>query len=180
MKPLEIRRMIAAAFFVALGMVLPYLTGQIPSIGRMLLPMHLPVLLCGFALGWPYGLAVGLILPLFRSYLLGMPPLFPTAAAMTFELGAYGFLTGYLYQYLPKSRFSLYTSLILAMLGGRAVWGAASAVLYGAAGQRFSWQLFMSGAFINAVPGIILQLILIPALVIVLEKNGYIRRLARR
>ena len=77
MKQLEIRRMILAAFFIALGLVLPFLTGQIPTFGRMLLPMHIPVLLCGFILGWPYGMAVGLVLPLFRSYLFGMPPVFP-------------------------------------------------------------------------------------------------------
>ena len=138
--------------------------------------MHIPVLLCGFIVGGPYGLAVGLILPLFRSYLLGMPPLFPTAVAMTFELGAYGFLTGYLYRHLPKNSFTIYLSLVLAMLGGRAVWGLASLCLYGLSGQAFSWQLFMSGAFINAVPGIILQLIAIPAIVIALKKNGYLKR----
>ncbi|HHT72282.1 MAG TPA: ECF transporter S component [Firmicutes bacterium] len=176
MKPKEIRRMVLAAFFIALGMILPYFTGQIPTIGRMLLPMHIPVLLCGFIVGGPYGLAVGLILPLFRSYLLGMPPLFPTAVAMTFELGAYGFLTGYLYRHLPKNSFTIYLSLVLAMLGGRAVWGLASLSLYGLSGQAFSWQLFMSGAFINAVPGIILQLIAIPAIVIALKKNGYLKR----
>ena len=120
MKPKEIRRMVLAAFFIALGMILPYFTGQIPTIGRMLLPMHIPVLLCGFLVGGPYGLAVGLILPLFRSYLLGMPPLFPTAVAMTFELGAYGFLTGYLYRHRTVHH---YLSLVTAMLGGRAVWG---------------------------------------------------------
>ena len=176
MKPKEIRRMVLAAFFIALGMILPYFTGQIPTIGRMLLPMHIPVLLCGFIVGGPYGLAVGLILPLFRSYLLGMPPLFPTAVAMTFELGAYGFLTGYLYRHLPKNSFTIYLSLVLAMLGGRAVGGLASLSLYGLSGQAFSWQLFMSGAFINAVPGIILQLIAIPAIVIALKKNGYLKR----
>ena len=177
MKQLEIRRMILAAFFIALGLVLPFLTGQIPTFGRMLLPMHIPVLLCGFILGWPYGMAVGLVLPLFRSSLFGMPPVFPTAAAMTFELGAYGFLTGYLYQRLPKGNASVYINLILAMLGGRIVWGAASLILYDLSNQPFSWQMFMAGAVVNAIPGIILQLIAIPAIVIALEKNGYLKRL---
>lgn len=174
MKRLDLRRLILAAFFIALGMILPSLTG--PSLGRMLLPMHIPVLLCGFVVGWPYGLIVGLILPLFRSYLLGMPPLFPTALAMTFELGVYGFLTGYLYQHFPKGSTFIYVNLILAMIGGRSVWGLASVILFGLAGQSFSWQLFMSGALINAVPGIILQLIAIPAIVIALQKNGYLQQ----
>lgn len=172
MKHLDTKRMVLAALFIALGMILPFVTAQVPSIGRMLLPMHIPVLLSGFVIGWPYGLVVGLILPLFRSFLLGMPPLFPTAVAMTFELGAYGFLTGMLYQRLPKGNFYIYTSLILSLLGGRIVWGAVSLVLYGLGNQPFSWQLFVTGAFANALPGIALQIVAIPVIIMALERNG--------
>ncbi|HBN96162.1 MAG TPA: ECF transporter S component [Firmicutes bacterium] len=175
MKNLDIKRMVLAALFIAIGMILPFVTAQVPSIGRMLLPMHIPVLLSGFVVGWPYGMAIGLILPLFRSFLLGMPPLFPTAVAMTFELGAYGFLTGFLYEHLPKKNTSIYTNLILSMLGGRLVWGVASLFLYGLNNQTFSWQVFMGGAFLNAVPGIILQIVIIPVIVIALERGGYLK-----
>ena len=48
----------------------------------MLLPMHLPTLLCGFLCGGPWGAAVGFLAPLMRSAILGMPPPFPTAVAM--------------------------------------------------------------------------------------------------
>jgi thiamine transporter ThiT len=81
--------------FVALGLILPFFTGQIPKVGSMMLPMHIPVLLCGLICGWKYGLMAGAVLPLLRSALFGMPPLFPTAAAMAFELAAYGFLSGF-------------------------------------------------------------------------------------
>lgn len=175
MKNLDIKRMVLAALFIAIGMILPFVTAQVPSIGRMLLPMHIPVLLSGFVVGWPYGLAIGLILPLFRSFLLGMPPLFPTALAMTFELGAYGFLTGFLYEYLPKKSGYVYTNLIVSMLGGRLVWGIVSLFLYGLNNQTFSWQLFMGGAFLNAVPGIILQILVVPVIVIALERGGYLK-----
>ena len=90
MKNLSVRNIVLAGFFLAVGIVLPFFTMQIPSIGNMLLPMHIPVLICGFVCGWPLGLIVGFILPLLRSMLFTMPPMYPTALAMAFELAAYG------------------------------------------------------------------------------------------
>ena len=82
------KKLTLSAAFLGLGLVLPFLTGQVPQVGSMLLPMHIPVLLCGIICGWEYGLAVGAILPLLRSVIFGMPPMYPTALAMTFELAA--------------------------------------------------------------------------------------------
>jgi len=167
--------MTLAALFLALGLVLPFLTGQIPSIGSMLLPMHIPVLLCGFVCGWQYGLMVGFILPLFRSFLFGMPPMMPTAIAMAFELAAYGLICGLLYHRCPAcgrigKGVRIYIALIVAMLGGRIIWGTVSILLYGIQGNAFTWQLFMGGALLNAIPGIVLQLVLVPAIVMILGK----------
>ena len=81
-KRVSVIELVLGALFLALALVLPFLTGQIPEIGSMLCPMHLPVLICGFVCGWPWGLAVGFIAPLLRSLTLGMPPLFPTAICM--------------------------------------------------------------------------------------------------
>lgn len=168
--------MVTAAMMLALGYVLPFFTGQIPQVGNMLCPMHLPVLLCGLLCGWQYGAAVGLVLPLLRSFLVGMPPLFPTAIAMTFELAAYGFLAGFLY---ARSRWqcviALYRCLIAAMLGGRVVWAAVRVILSGVSGQAFTWQMFLSGAFLTAIPGIILQLVFIPAVMVALDRTGLVR-----
>jgi thiamine transporter ThiT len=164
------RNLVLAAMFLALGLVLPFLTMQIPQFGSMLLPMHLPVLLCGFVCGWPYGLLVGAVTPLLRSPLFSMPPLYPTAVAMAFELAAYGLLAGLFYKLLPKTTVNIYVSLILAMLGGRIVWGVAQVVLLGFAGNAFTWQAFAAGAFTTALPGIILQLVLIPVLVLALKR----------
>jgi riboflavin transporter FmnP len=169
MKNATAKKIVLAGLFLALGLLLPSLTGQIPSIGKRLLPMHIPVLLAGFALGGPYGLIVGLITPVLRSALFGMPPLFPNAAAMSFELAAYGLLAGLLYKVLPKQNWSIYLSLAVAMILGRVVWGAASLLLYGIQGSPFTWQMFIAGAFVDAIPGIILQLVLIPVLVIALK-----------
>lgn len=170
-----VQTLTTAAMLMALGFVLPFFTGQIPQIGSMLCPMHLPVLLCGFLCGWKYGLAVGFVLPLLRSVTLGAPPMY-VAIAMAFELAAYGFLAGFLY---ARSRWqcvvALYRCLILAMIGGRVVWAAAQAALSGVSGQAFTWQMFLSGAFFTAIPGIILQLVFIPAVMVALDRAGLVR-----
>ena len=170
-----LRTLVTAAMLLALGLVLPFLTGQIPQIGKMLCPMHLPVLLCGLLCGWKYGLAVGLILPPLRYVLFFAPPLFPTGTAMAFELAAYGFQAGFLY---ARSRWqcvvALYRCLIAAMLGGRVVWAVVQVILSGVSGQAFTWQMFLSGAFLTAIPGIILQLVFIPAVMVALDRTGLV------
>lgn len=164
------KTMVTAALFLALGLVLPFLTGQIPTIGSMLLPMHIPVLLCGFVCGWQYGLIVGVVTPLFRSVLFGMPPMMPTAVGMAFELAVYGLICGILYRKLPRKKINIYITLIAAMIIGRLAWGIISLFLYGMMGNAFSVQLFLGGALLNAIPGIVIQLILIPIIVMLLEK----------
>lgn len=172
MKKKSVQKMVLAAIFLALGIMLPFLTGQIQQIGSMLLPMHIPVLLCGFICGPWWGLAVGVITPLLRSILFGMPPLFPIAIVMAFELLTYGFLSGVLYKILPKTKNGLYASLIGAMIGGRVVWGFAATFFYGMAGIPFNTQIFLAGAFLGAWPGIILQLIIIPPIVRAIKKRN--------
>lgn len=171
----QTKKMVLSALFMALGIVLPFLTGQIQQIGNMLLPMHIPVLLCGFICGWQYGLAVGFITPLLRSVLFGMPPLMPTAAAMAVELAVYGLVTGLLYRKLPKKAPYLYVSLLCAMIAGRIAWGIAGIPLFGMAGNVFTAQIFLSGALLNAIPGIILQIVLIPVIMMALARAGFLR-----
>jgi thiamine transporter ThiT len=171
----SVRKLVLSGLFLALGLVLPFLTMQIPSIGSMLLPMHIPVLICGFVCGWPHGLAVGLITPLLRNRLFGMPPLFPTAVAMTFELAVYGLCTGLFYKLLPKKNTFVYVSLIASMICGRIVWGIVSLILYGFTDKPFTWQIFASGAVLTAIPGIILQIVVIPVLIIALKRGNLLR-----
>lgn len=165
-----------AAMLLAVGLLLPFLTGQIQQIGNMLLPMHLPVLLCGLICGWKWGTAVGFILPLFRFVLFGMPPIYPQGIAMAFELATYGGVVGALYAH---SRWqcvrALYRCLVIAMLAGRVVWGVAEVFLLGLGPDGFTWQLFMAGAFLNCIPGIILQLIAVPAIMAALNRTGLVR-----
>ena len=168
------KNLVSAAMLLALGRVLPFLTGQIPQIGNMMLPMHLPVLLCGLICGWQYGGIVGFVLPLFRYVLFGAPPM-PAGAAMAFELAAYGAVVGFLY---ARSRWqcvvALYRCLIAAMVAGRLVWAAARVVMTGVAGVPFTWELFLSGALLAAIPGIILQLIVIPAVMVAMDRTGLV------
>lgn len=170
----NVRNVVNAALCLALCMVLPFLTGQIPQIGSALSPMHIPALLCGFICGWPYGLIVGFTAPLLRFMLFGMPPLFPTGTAMAFELAAYGAAAGILYKKLPRTIPCIYISLIGAMLAGRIVWGAVMTVIAGVSQVQFSFQAFLAGAFLNAIPGIICHLILIPIIIIALQKARFI------
>lgn len=165
-----------AALFLAVGLVLPFVTGQIPQIGKMLLPMHIPVILCGLICGWQYGLTIGFILPMLRYVLFGMPVLFPTGVAMSFELATYGLTVGLMYS---RSRWkciiALYRSMIVAMLAGRIIWGFVEMLLLGLGKNGFTWKMFMAGAFLNAIPGIILQLILIPTVMIALNRTGLVQ-----
>lgn len=166
----HIKNLTLSGMFLAIGLVLPLLTGQIQHIGNMLLPMHIPVLLCGLICGWQYGGTIGLIMPLLRNLIFGMPPM-PNAVSMAFELAAYGLVIGLLYGRSKwKCVFSLYRSMLIAMLAGRAVWGVVQAAILGLNGSGFTVQMFMAGAFLNAIPGIILQLILIPAIMVALDR----------
>ena len=159
------------AMFLAMGLVLPFLTGQIQQVGNMLLPMHIPVFLCALICGWRYGAPMAFILPIMRSFLFGMPPLYPTAVSMAFELATYAFVAGFMYQHSRwQCTRALYRCLIIAMIAGRVVWGIAQAVLLGLSGNAFTMQAFVAGAFLNAIPGIILQLILIPAVMVALDR----------
>ena len=165
----SVKKLVFAALCLALCIVLPFLTGQIPQIGGMLSPMHIPVLLSGFLCGWPYALAVGLVAPLLRHLMFGMPPIL-TALVMTFELGAYGAFAGIFYQILPKKTSCIYVALLLAMLAGRVVYGVASFIILGVSGTAFTFQAFLSGAFLTAWPGILCHIIVIPLIVIALKK----------
>lgn len=164
------KKLVISALLLALALVLPFLTGQIPEVGNMLLPMHLPVLLAGFVVGGPSAMAVGAVAPLLRSIIWGMPPLFPKAIGMAFELAAYGLVSGTVYSMSRKDSKSVFAALIAAMIAGRIVWGVVTFALYGIMGNTFTIAIFMAEAFFNAVPGIIVQLILIPALVAALKK----------
>ena len=156
---------------LAVGLVLPFITGQIPAIAKVISPMHIPVLICGLAVGWPYGLVVGLVTPLLRSLLFGMPALFPNAVSMAFELAAYGLVSGLVCAAFPEKNLkSVYISLVAAMLAGRVVMGLVNAVLYRFLGTPYGFREFFAAGFVNALSGIIIHLLLLPPIVLAIEK----------
>lgn len=172
MKKQSILNLVLSAMLLAVGLVLPLLTGQIKEIGDSLLPMHLPVMLCGLICGWKYGGAVGLILPFLRSVTFGMPPLYPNAVWMALEIATYGLVIGLLFSRKKDySRVYLLICLAISMLSGRIVWGIAKAVLLGVAGKPFGLEAFLIGGFVDAVPGLILQFILIPLIMEVVYRS---------
>ena len=174
-KPLHTKtgRLSASAMCLALCLVLPFLTGQIPQIGSALCPMHLPVLLAGFLCGPWWAMLVGITAPVLRHLLFSMPPL-PTAIAMSFELAGYGMVCGLLCRKTERNILGIYLALVPAMIAGRILWGIAMVVITGITGASFGWAVFLAGAFTGAIPGIILQLILIPILVTALCRAGYL------
>ena len=159
-----------SALCIALAMALPWITANIPTIGKALSPMHIPVFLCGFLCGWQWGLVVGLVSPLLRSLLFGMPAVLPGGVAMTFELATYGAISGLLYRALPKKTPYLYVTLLVSMVCGRVVWGCARFVIAGLQHGSFPFSAFLAGAVTDAVPGIVLHILLIPPLVLALRR----------
>lgn len=166
----HLRKLVYSAMFLAIAFVLPFLTANNQQLGNMLSLMHLPVLFCGFICGWPWGLLVGFIAPLLRSFTLGAPPLM-IAIPMAFELAVYGCATGLLYKLLPKKIGFYYVDLVAAMVLGRLVWGAAKYIIGGIQNTEFGFAAFWAGAIVNALPAIAIQIVLIPPLILVFQKN---------
>lgn len=166
----KVNKLVYASLFLALALALPFLTGQIPQIGAMLTPMHFPVLLYGYLCGWQWGMAVGFVAPLLRSVLFGMPVMYPMAVCMALELATYAAVSGALYHSLPQKRDFLYVSLVVAMISGRLVWGLARFLCAGLNVNAFGLSAFWTGAVVMSIPGILLQLLIVPALVMVTQK----------
>ena len=172
MKNKELIRLVLGAMFLCLGLLLPFLTGQIPQVGKMLLPMHIPVILCGFICGWRYGACVGFIAPILRGVIFTNPVFFPTGLIMAFELAAYGFFAGFVFNLFKKRNMGkVYISLILSMLAGRIVKCIVQFIVLGFTDEGFVFGAYIAGAFTNAIPGMILQIIIIPLVMLTLHKT---------
>ena len=176
----NLRAMVVTALLLALGMILPFITGQIQVIGKIISPLHIPALICGLTCGWQWGLGLGIVLPILRGFTLGMPPFPMVALPMAFELGGYGLLTGLLYPFLLKkmkkeSRLpAMLCALVIAMIGGRIIGGAGKALLlsFGLIGSSspYTFAVFFSSYFAGTAPGALIHLVLVPAVVTALER----------
>lgn len=167
----NIKRFSLTALFMAIGIILPYFTMNIKTFGKMILPMHYPVMLCGIVCGPYHALFIGLLLPILRYFIAGAPSIYPTAIAMSVELATYGLMMGVLYyRAKEKSIGTLYKALIITMIVGRIVWGIVYYILLLFVGQKFTAYMFLTSAFLSGIIGIIGQLIIIPSLVMVINK----------
>jgi len=166
----QTNKLVLSAMFLALALILPFITGQTVQFGSMFLPMHYPIFLCGYFVGPIYGLIIGLIAPFLRFSLFGMPPFITTGFTMSFELATYGLLTGILYRKFNKTKTGTYLTLLISMLAGRIMSAITLYLISGYVNKAFVLKAFLTTNFVVAIPGIILQLIIIPILVNVLSK----------
>ncbi len=166
------KRIVIAGLMLAMGIILPFATAHgFGMSGNILLPMHVPVLLCGFFCGPLFGFLCGLVLPFLNSILTGMPVMYPMAVIMTFELSTYGFATGFLYKLLgyKKNYAVLYSVLISAMLFGRIFYGICVWLLLFFNAKLGNFSVIASA--VTGLPGIIIQLLLIPPIVMRVRKS---------
>lgn len=172
-KNIALARLVYSSMFLALGILLPFLTAQIKPFGVALSPMHIPVILCGFVCGPTWGMVVGAATPLLRSFMFPAPAPVPDAIVMAFELATYAFIAGMLYKKFPRKIGYAYVSLLTAMVCGRLVWGLArfTFIFMGKAVGEIGFQLIWTETVIKTLPGIVVQLLLIPPIVTVLKQN---------
>ncbi len=172
-----LNNMVLTAMFIACAILLPLVTANIDNYGRLLCPMHIPVMICGAVCGWQWGMAAGFISPLLRALLFPAPVMYPTAISMAFELAAYGLIIALMLRMLSgkmERLASVYVSMIVAMIVGRLVLALARFAMYGMFRTPYSWSIFMAEAVTSAVPAIVLQFAVIPPIVYAL--GGYGRR----
>ena len=170
-----VKKMVTTAICTALCVVLPIAFHAIPNAGSVLLPMHIPVLLCGLLCGGWYGMVCGLVGPVLSSVLSGMPPV-TSLIFMVPELMVYGLVAGLMMRLVRtgKTVADLYISQLTAMILGRIVGGIAKALFFLGTGKTFGVAAWVSGYFITSAPGIVAHLMVIPPLVLVLMGAGVI------
>ena len=175
---MNIRRLTYGGLFVALALVLPSMFHMV-GLGQIFLPMHIPVLFAGFVCGPVAGMLVGMVSPMLSALLTGMPPLMPpTAQAMVIELGLYGLLTGLLFERL---RLGAYISLLGAMFAGRVIYGmVAWAILPMFGFPKVPVWAPLMGAFGKSLPGVIVQVVLIPPVLSLIKRDVRILLPAKR
>jgi niacin transporter len=174
----SLRNLTRGALFVALGILLPIAFHAV-GLGKVFLPMHIPVLLAGFFCSPSVGLLAGMITPLLSAVLTGMPPLVPPVAqAMVFELGIYGLLTGFLY---GRMRLGVYPSLLVAMAAGRLVYGFLGYLVLPLFGfKQIPLLAPLTLAVSQSLPGVVLQLVLIPLVVSLVERSAAVLLVGKR
>ena len=160
--------LVTASVLLAIGIILPMVIHMSGIDGTIFLPMHIPVLIAGLMVGSPLGLVVGILSPTLNHFITGMPPV-PILWIMLVELAIYGLISGYLYR---KVKMTLLPSLIITMIIGR-LFAALTVLLLG---KGFGLpvppiDIYIKGITILSLPGIIIQIILIPIIINAYERS---------
>lgn len=168
MKMSYVKKMVYTAICAALCVVLPMAFHAVQNAGQIFLPMHIPVLLCGLICGWPFGLVCGILGPVLSSLLTSMPPA-AMLPSMAIECAVYGCVTGIMMRFIRTKQpiADLYISMITAMAAGRVLAGLAKAWFLAPGTPPFAW---VTTSLAAGIPGIVIQLILIPLVVFTLAK----------
>lgn len=161
------KELVLCAFLLCLGLILPMLFHSFGIAGQIFLPMHIPILLGGLLLPPVLALSLGIITPIISSALTGMPVMFPMAIIMVVELGTYGFVSSIL---LKKFKLPMIVALIISMIVGRVFAGFTVAILAKLFGLNMNPVIYIKGAVITGIPGIIIQIIIIPILASAVKK----------
>ncbi len=176
-KTVRIRSIVYAAVCLALCIVLPFLTGNIPALGKQFAPMHFPVLLCGYIAGPVWGCVVGAIAPFLRYFVAGAPALYPDAIRMAAELCVYGLSAGLFYRYLPKKPLGIYSGLLCAQFFGRLAWGITQYLLSVIdPANPFYIEMVATQTVTASLYGILIQLVLIPPIVLAMQRARFISK----
>lgn len=174
----DVIKLTVSGLLLAIGIIIPrmfHIYGlNSQGLGQVFLPMHFSVFIAGVFLGQYYGLWIGFLTPLLNS-LFGMP-MFPMNIIMAFELCTYGFFAGLFVATLPKIKIfgkdiRVYLGLILSMIMGRVVYGIAlftAANLFGM--EKLPKPLSIIASSITGIPGIVIQLIMVPVIVYALTR----------
>ncbi|MFH1454129.1 MAG: ECF transporter S component [Armatimonadota bacterium] len=166
---MSVRKITWSAFFICAGIVLPLIFHMF-GLGRALLPMHIPVFIAGLFMGPLSGFFVGFLTPALSSALTGMPPLMPPVALMMMvELPIYAVISALLYR---RFKVNIYISLISAMVTGRVIYGACAYLLFPLVGLKEIPIFYpITAGVVFSLPGIILQILIVPPVVKLLEKH---------
>ena len=168
-----VKRLVTTAICAAMCVVLPIAFHAIPNAGSVMLPMHIPVLLCGLVCGWPYGLVCGLLGPFLSSF-TGMPPM-AVLPGMMVECGVYGAVSGLGMRFVRTGSAvaDLYISMVTAMVLGRVVAGFAKALIFAPGTPAFAW---VTTSLVTGIPGIVIQLVVMPLLMAALTRAKLLKK----
>lgn len=163
------------AFAVVISSAMHNLAG---SVTKSISPMHLPVFLAGILCGNWLGLICGACAPIL-GFLTSGRPAFPNAMIpMMFELATYGFASGLMRNIFVKNpkthKFASVLALVVAMVAGRVVNGFAGGIVLAVGGAPLGASILakLASGFTSTWVGIIVQLILVPAILFAMQKSG--------